>query len=169
MNGKTHLSFGLGTAVLSAGVLYGNELPQGCLLMASCIFGSLFPDMDNHKSMLGSKAPLISRTVNKMFGHRGLIHAPLLYIGLYYGIKYLLEHYGYMTYGLPILYGFIIGCAGHLLLDYMTKGGLPILYPFSKHRFRISPMKSGKGYEGIVAGGLFSMVMTATLLWKLLL
>lgn len=167
MNGKTHLAFGIGTSVVAAGVLYSDTPAQGCILMGACILGSLLPDIDNPKSMLGNKVELLSRTVNKMFGHRGFIHSPLLLVGIYFGLGWILEKNEWGFYGWPLLYGLLIGYAGHLFLDFMTRGGIPLFYPFSRKHFRVTWMKSGKGYEGLVAGGLFSILTTCALLYAI--
>lgn len=53
------------------------------------------------------------------------------------------------------LYGFIFGYTGHLLLDFMTVGGLPLFYPFRKKggkvkKYRLLCLKSGVWYETFI-------------------
>lgn len=46
--------------------------------------------------------------------------------------------------------GVTVGYISHLLLDMLNPTGVPILYPYSKHRISVANIKTGK-HEGIVS------------------
>lgn len=116
MTGKTHLACGIAAATF----LCTNTADAALLVL-----GSLLPDIDNSKSMLGRYVPFIHR----IFGHRTLTHSFIFLVMLYFINPFL-----------------AVGGLVHIILDVMTAGGCPLFYPFGK-RFRMS----GR----IVTGGLF--------------
>ncbi len=128
MNGKTHLLFGL-----AVGVDVGFMLVPGAdcfTFMAGAALGSVLPDIDTPKSVLGEKLPMISYPLNKIFGHRTITHAPLIPAGVL-----LLNTMIHAVLPYPMgLNGFIMGlCFGvllHIIQDILTYKGVPLLYPF---------------------------------------
>ncbi len=58
-----------------------------------------------------------------------------------------------MDWDLYYLNGFIVGIISHLIADYFTKRGIPILYPFSKTYFRfLVTFKTGSLIEYSITG-----------------
>ena len=55
----------------------------------------------------------------------------------------------------PMLFGYITGYTSHLLLDFLTKAGIPIFYPFSRKRYHLLSIKSG---------GIAELMITITIL-----
>lgn len=55
----------------------------------------------------------------------------------------------YQGYGLEALYrliatGALLGYLSHLLLDSLNRAGIPLLYPFTKRKFHIACLKTGR-------------------------
>lgn len=59
--------------------------------------------------------------------------------------------------------GIGLGMASHLLMDALTVSGIPLLWPFSKKKFRLLSLKTGQ-HEGI-AQVLFILPTLAIVLW----
>lgn len=138
MTGKQHLS--LGTYVgISGGILLGAGIGNGISFAIGSMLGSLLPDIDTPSSMFSKKVPFIPKLINKLFGHRGITHAPLLYLLLLLAL--------YIKRPDPLLYylflGILIGCIAHLVQDMLTKGGIPLFYPFHRQKINFGFLKSG--------------------------
>ena len=130
MTGKQHLLFGLSTA--AAFTLAGYEkdiliLDSIPIFIEGVFLGSLIPDIDNPKSILGNLFYPISFLINKLIGHRTYTHDPILWIPLaiVLTIKY------------PLLFGFFWGYIGHIFLDSLTTKGIPVAYFFHKKSFKL--------------------------------
>lgn len=116
------------------------------LAMSAFYIGSLFPDIDNENSMLGTFLHL-------PIEHRTWTHA--LWLPIFFSLLALIE---------PILWWFVLGYMGHLIWDNASRGGVCFWYPISKYRhFGNSGAKiknghfvylyrTGKTSEGIVVG-----------------
>ena len=115
--------------------------------ITGCAIGGLIVDIDHIKSTAGRKFKIISITLfllNKIFkalrmkyfakltGHRGLLHAPFLW--MFYGIAIMFFKSNCCNkIGEIIVYcilGILIGAFSHLLLDFMTVSGIPLFLPF---------------------------------------
>ena len=163
MTGKTHLLVGACTGVVAATCVASNSpLIFGLTITATCI-GSIIPDIDNEKSIIGNKIKIFSTIINKISGHRGITHAPLLLLAFYVLIFFLLNLNGLGSY-IPVLQGYAIGYASHLCLDILTKGGIPLLYPFSKKRMHILQIKSGGIAEFLIVCSLISILILVAFL-----
>lgn len=158
MTGRSHLCFGIITGSATAACLYGdNNIGMGIGVLSSVILGSLFPDIDNRKSLISKKMKILSVITNKLFGHRGFLHSPvfILLITLL-SLNCLPERYHF------IAWGYTVGLAGHLFLDMLTAGGVPLLYPFYKKRFRIIRARTGGRAELFIL--IISCVFSAALI-----
>ncbi|KAB8137758.1 metal-dependent hydrolase [Gracilibacillus oryzae] len=139
MTGKTHLMGGIAASVVT--VQFTGYDP-GFFIAAGTI-GSLIPDICHSGSKIGRKLPMISKMVNKLFGHRTFTHS-LLFLVL---IGYVLT---FFTNNQSIITGFLLGMASHLLLDAMTKNGIKLLYPADlTFRFPVT-MKTGGSMEKVI-------------------
>lgn len=106
--------------------------------LAVASIGSLIPDIDEPRSKAGQKVPVVSGFLKSTLGHRGGTHSffmmfifTLLFIGLLYYFKFPLYLFIY----------FVLGYVSHLFMDLLTVAGVPLFWPFSKVRFRISNIK----------------------------
>ncbi|HLD11001.1 MAG TPA: metal-dependent hydrolase [Candidatus Nanoarchaeia archaeon] len=108
---RTHLLFGIFISLIITKTY--NPSLLFCFLI---IFASTLPDIDSSKSKIS--IPFISNFIERVFGHRGILHSiyPLLFF-LFLSI--------YSFYFLAIF----IGYASHILIDCLTKEGIRILYP----------------------------------------
>ncbi|RWZ52294.1 metal-dependent hydrolase [Halobacillus fulvus] len=158
---------------------------QTILFFVFVLFGSLLPDIDTPTSTLGHKfwrgllavfslaflfylfAPHyldIYREQLKVFvllllpvlvmirSHRKMTHS-ILFIGLLYVYSLVIEHY----FQIPWLYlsGMIIGGISHLFADFLTKKGIPLIYPFSrKHMQFFFTFRTGSKVEQMLVYSL---------------
>ena len=165
MTGKTHLVFGLVSGGLVGLSLYQPEWLTLAGFTFCSAFGSLSPDVDNPKSIISKPIKLLSKAINKMFGHRGLLHSPVYCIFLYFLGAFLLKRYNLHNF-FPLLYGFLFGYVGHLFLDLLTSGGISVFYPFSRKRYRILKIKTGGVSEGIAIAIVGLIILFGLILMK---
>jgi len=130
MKGITHVAGGLFCAFLCG-------VPPHAVPAA--VIGSTFPDVDLKFSKLvpdkGKKKTLFNT-------HRGITHHPIAALALFLLWLYLEKNYPELSLYWDFLYGFWVGYTSHLLLDAVTKLGIPIgagYYP----RFSLRLMKTG--------------------------
>lgn len=150
MTYRTHiagaLAAGFGTIALASIPdlnLHIDHQYQHLLIFALSIAGGLFPDIDLQTSTVGKNVKHLSRLINKLFGHRNLFHAPILYIAIHIAlIIYFPDYTTYVT-------AWSVGVASHLFLDMLNPMGIPLFYPFSK-RFRIARIRTSGEGENIV-------------------
>ena len=119
---KTHVLFGFFIGAL----LF--LINKSILFLLLIILGSIFPDVDEHKSFIGRRLPVISRILNFLFGHRGIFHT--IFIGMIIFIGFYLS--GFLLLGL----GFFIGYLSHLLLDSLTLLGVKLFWPITNLQLR---------------------------------
>lgn len=149
------------------------------------LFGALLPDIDTPKSKLGHKfwrglmtlftlafliylfAPQYLdkyRDELKIFvmmllpvlimirSHRKMTHS-FVFVSLLVFYSYLIEKW----LGVPWFYlsGLIIGVMSHLFGDYITKKGIPFVYPLSsKHSQFLVTFRTGSNVERVIVYGL---------------
>jgi inner membrane protein len=165
MKGRTHLIAGAGTG-LSLLILSIDEPTIGIAAGALSILGSIAPDIDNRKSIIGNKMKITSTVTNKIFGHRGITHTPALLLAMFLiGVVALVMTDSWKYF--PVLCGFAVGYASHLFLDMLTKGGIPLLFPFSRKRINLTPFKTGGFFEIFlgIAVALLSVGIALTILF----
>lgn len=137
MNKTAHLSCGVcvGLATiccLSKDSSTLNYIEQGTLILASSV-GSLLPDIDTPTSSVGQKVKPVSKLVNIIFGHRGLLHTPLFTLALSL-VLWLLQIKLSPAHPLAMAgcIGLIAGYISHLFLDFLTPMGIMLFFPFSR-------------------------------------
>lgn len=151
MRGRTHLIVGTAAGVATALAVPVEDDMMRLGIFAATVVGSLFPDIDNTQSKLGRKIKPISIILNKLFGHRGFVHSPCNLILIFAAAIIFMAVFENFTY-LPVLIGFSIGFITHMILDAITKGGIPFLYPFSKKRYNFTIIKTGGIGEALFLG-----------------
>lgn len=135
MTGKTHLLGGVLAGVCASTYMgYSDQLLNVIALMTVGGVGGLFPDIDTPTSKMGSKVKPLSWALSKTVGHRGMFHAPLLYVVL--GVVLWRMEPIIRVLGLV----FLAGCMSHLILDAMNVQGIPILWPV-KSRLSLMQIK----------------------------
>lgn len=150
MKGFTHLAAGTCAGIaISQAVCPGNGT-ETVLVIVSTAIGSILPDIDVGTSKLGRRIPVLSYTLQILFGHRGIFHSLLLW-----AIPIMVLCFTYPQHQLLFL------CCGtgivtHLLLDMLNPLGVPFLWPWSK-RFTVAGFHSG-GLIDWLMGGLFAVI-----------
>lgn len=108
--------------------------------LASCLFGTILPDIDHPKSILGRIFFPISKYLNKNHGHRTLTHSLIFILCsalcFYLGLRSLTFFSPDLKYG-AMTYFFTLGILSHSIFDMMTEQGVLFLYPFKKNPFVI--------------------------------
>lgn len=164
MLGKTHKVGGICSGVI-LGTLFLREpytadkvILVGLIILGAWL-GSLIPDIDHQNSIIGQRLRGLSKIFSTLFKHRGFTHAPIIHILIFSILVSLSNKFSgflQMIY-LALIIGIFIGVMSHILLDFMTVSGIPLLYPFSQKRYRIAKFKTSK-HESIVR--VFIVVLT---------
>jgi inner membrane protein len=103
------------------------------------LIATLFVDIDSTKSKLGSY--WIFRPFQLFFSHRGMIHSFLVA-----SVLSLMIYFFNISAGI----GFFIGYCCHLLLDFFTRRGIFLFWPFYKKKFYLFGFSSGGLIEEII-------------------
>ncbi|WP_202079049.1 metal-dependent hydrolase [Caldalkalibacillus salinus] len=123
MNAPTHIVGGVAAAALTV-YLDPIQVYEPLYLYSAAIVGSLLPDICHPRSMVGRKIPVVSKGVNKFFGHRTITHSLLFILFIYWGMGHL-DFRG--AYDLQM--GLVAGVISHIVLDMITPQGVQFLYP----------------------------------------
>lgn len=145
MKYKTHTIGGMLAGVI---LIQAFPSPHPLILIASATIGGLLPDLDHSGSYLGRRIKPVSKGINKLFGHRGITHAPMI-ISILFLILHLL-----FKLEVPLFLGLWIGSLSHVFLDALTVSGVPLFYPLSKKKISLLPLKTG---------GMGEVVITVTM------
>lgn len=149
MTGKTHVVGGLASGLL---FLYVNDdvtINKEVPFLASCVIGSLLPDICSPTSTIGRKLPILSRMAAGTFGHRTFTHSFLMLALLYMSFIWLLEWPFYIEHGL------LVGIVSHLILDALTRQGIQFLWPLQVRVGIPFGIKTDGFIEPIFAAGLY--------------
>jgi inner membrane protein len=135
----THTAAGCASALLVAEYLHASP-SQAILIVAGGILGSHLPDIDHPKSAFGSRVLPLSLPISAIFGHRGITHSLLAVAGMSGLIWWTFNAVHWQRgYAVPVVVGIAVGYLSHLLGDWLTNSGVPLLWP-SKRRF-VAPIK----------------------------
>jgi inner membrane protein len=194
MEGRSHLLVGLTAGVvfdsfthLSGEPLMAAKTVTLALLVNKAVyygsvgFGALLPDIDNARSTLGHRFGAISKSIQRIAGHRtifhsilGLVIGSLLAIGLERVVIYLLDQRGQAVpanlVGTShlVFFGVLFGCVMHIAADALTLGGVPLFWPMHK-RFGFPPdakwrFRTGTWREHVIVWGF--IIVVAILIWQ---
>lgn len=133
MTGKTHITGGIAASLAFAQITHYDP----AVLLITGVVGSLLPDICHGGSKIGRLFPVLSKTINLLFGHRTFTHS-LLFLFL---MAALLQSF------IPnesVTAGILIGMASHLALDMVTKNGIKLFFPVNLTvRFPITATTGG--------------------------
>lgn len=161
----THIAAGSASAVGLA-VWMDLALESGVYLLAGGVIGSLLPDVDHPASSFGKRVWPISLLVSSIFGHRGVTHSLIAVAGMtwlaWHALRDVMLHPGVAA---PMVAGMAVGYLSHLLGDWMTNSGVPLLWP-SRRRF-VSPVRfsTGDAVEYVLAFALYGWTGARVLAW----
>ncbi len=130
MTAKGHFFLAILPAEIIAFTSLNNEAQ--IIFLSGAAIGSLLPDIDEPRSYIGLKFPYLSIPL-KLLGikHRTITHSIwFVFIFLLPGI--LLKNI--------FLIGMAFGVFMHLIGDMLTKGGVPLFYPYNK-KYTLLPKK----------------------------
>lgn len=159
MNKTAHLTCGAFVGLASITYLTSKGqidlgIDKASVLVIASMCGSLLPDLDTPTSAVGQKAKPVSKLVNILFGHRGLLHTPLFTVAFVLCLyllqtKLQINHY----FALVGLGGIALGYVSHLILDFLTPQGIMLFFPISTKYYHLFGFK-GKERE-IIFTSLF--------------
>lgn len=169
MKYSTHRIGGFCLGTISGILITQTNTVQQPLITLSMIIlgstiGSCLPDIDEPNSHIGNKVKPVSVIIKHTAGHRQAFHSPaiwmiiLMVLGLIayrYGANYSFIYSGLLGLG--------IGIGSHLLLDMLTIGGIPLLYPITSKKFHLLPLRTGK-HDWIVKGVLLGFTLIFTII-----
>ncbi|WP_413378883.1 metal-dependent hydrolase [Alkalihalobacillus sp. 1P02AB] len=157
MTGKTHIIGGL---ALSATVAQFTSYDPLALMVSGAV-GGLLPDICHSGSKIGRRFPLLSKTVNTLFGHRTFTHS-LLFLCI---VAFLMNKFVPVE---AITIGFLSGMISHYVLDSFTRNGIKFFYPLNwTVRFPLT-IRTGSAIENIITTGLTVVVIyfTVGFIWS---
>ncbi len=106
----------------------------------------------------------------RLLPHRGITHSLLICLLLTGGLALLLTALpAWPTRGLPL--AFLVGYTSHLIADGVTKTGVPLLRPLTRHRFHLLPRPLRITTGGVFEQTLFRLLLVVDgifLVWLLL-
>jgi len=117
-------------AAAKAGLNVGNPVDY-----ALAALGALLPDIDHPGSWIGRRFKLIAWPVTIVFGHRGITHSLLATAAVSAALLTQVA----AAWTVPIGLGYL----SHLLADYLTPAGIPLLYPSRKAFHCPTPIRTG--------------------------
>ena len=149
MTGRTHdlAAFTALSAIVISHQLPHITLATGLVAVTANLIGGVAPDIDQPTAPFWRNLP-IGHVVGRIFdpflgGHRFLSHS-LIGIGLFgLGFHYLLEILkpSFPTWDMQVIWwAFMIGFVSHLLMDTITREGVPWLLPIPI-KIGVPPMK----------------------------
>lgn len=107
------------------------------------LFGCVLPDVDHTESTLGKRMRVLSVPISLIFGHRGVFHSLLACLFIGYA-AYELQTW-WLNY---IAFGYFL----HLIGDYLTPSGIPLLYPYKK-RYRFAIVAETNSLSELIMAG----------------
>lgn len=165
MKYTTHLATGayfgsMATLAIQPGLI------TSAVFVTSTLLGSLLPDIDHPQSWLGKRIPFISIPVSAIFGHRGITHSlfgMLLLISICFAIAISLQ---ILTAPLT---GILIGYVGHVLGDWVTPSGIPLLWPNKDRYASPTTLEIGSIHETLIfwTFAVSSIIMYSSYLYRI--
>ncbi|TWT27494.1 metal-dependent hydrolase [Planomicrobium sp. CPCC 101110] len=139
MTGKTHIIGGITASLAFAQITSYDPF----ILVGAGVIGAILPDICHGGSKIGRTLPLLSKIVNKLFGHRTFTHSLLFLVLMAVLMNGFVPNEAFTA-------GVLVGMASHLLLDMATRNGIKLLFPVKLTvRFPITA-KTGGAAENAV-------------------
>lgn len=149
MTGRTHdlAAFTLLNTVFIFSTLPPMRVSTVVGALGACFIGGLFPDLDQSTADLYNRLPagsIIGKIIAPLLGsHRLLSHSILGITIIGYLMKLLLARLGLIVLiDMNIAWwAFMIGVVSHIIMDSLTRDGVPLLFPF-RWKFGFPPLKA---------------------------
>lgn len=131
--------------------------------------GAVFPDIDESRSYIGRRLPIISHLIKFLFGHRGIFHSMpflLLVLFAFYSFVY---SFGWSD---EWIHWFGLGYFMHIIMDSFSVSGVPLFKPFYDESIKLGLGKiyyrTGSLFEKsvffITAGFVFILILQFNLI-----
>lgn len=148
MTGRTHdlAAITILVAYIAYQPLIKMSLATGVTAVAANQIGAFLPDIDQPTASLWRKIPagsILGRIVSPLLGsHRMLSHSIAGMALTYWGLGYLLDYmHSFLLVDMNVVrWAFMLGFFSHLVMDTITKVGVPWLFPIPV-RFGFPPEK----------------------------
>lgn len=150
MMARSHMPFAMASWWLF-GFLSGVPVTGYNSLAAA--FGGLLPDIDHPESVVGRRVRFLSVPIASVFGHRGFTHSLLAVVLV--GVL----AFQFTLHGQSLLLPVCIGYLSHILGDALSASGVPLLYPWSKRRFKWRVLPVNSVQETTVVAVMFFMLL----------
>lgn len=138
MLAKSHISLGLVGGIVAYPLAQKYGIAKEfylTLLLPLILLGSLLPDIDEPRSFIGRKFPLISRIFSISFSHRGFTHF-LIFPSIFVVVGAIFTH-PLIT---PIFFALAYGIFLHQIGDMLTISGIPhYFFPISRKKAVLLP------------------------------
>ncbi|WP_280771363.1 metal-dependent hydrolase [Salipaludibacillus daqingensis] len=146
----THITTSISSVILLSDWLPPQVSITSSIVLSGIILGSVLPDLDESRSWIGRRIPILSTMISLVFGHRSITHS---------GIMLALMTTAFLHFSHEFLLGLFLGVALHIIADFFSVGGIPLFYPFSKKRSQVGLYRTGKWSEGLffISGLAFIM------------
>ena len=128
----------------------------GAALMGGFILGSRAPDVLEIASFVGGKRVSV-------IPHRTLTHWIPLWILALVGVYMLWRSPHTAIWSRALVTGFCLAGGLHVLMDFMSPTGVPLLLPTARHRVRMPVYHTGKIGEQFVVMAFIAVVSFSTL------
>lgn len=148
MTGRTHdlAAFTALNVVIATQNIPQMSLATAIVGLSANLIGGLAPDLDQPTANLWNRLPggsVIGRMLSPMLGGHRFISHSFLGVALFgFGLKWLLQLIqNVLIVDMNVVWwAFMIGFVSHLLIDMLTKEGVPWLFPIPIH-FGIPPFR----------------------------
>jgi membrane-bound metal-dependent hydrolase YbcI (DUF457 family) len=162
MTGRTHdlAAFTTLTAVLAYEPLMKLSLATAAVALAANMIGGVAPDLDQSTASFWKRVPagsLLGHIVDPLLGPHRMISHSLVGMGLIgWGLKFLLAYmHTFLLVDMTVIWwAFMLGYASHLVMDSLTKEGVPWFFPIPI-RLGFSPVKKFR----VTTGGLIETLV----------
>lgn len=156
MLAKSHMALGL-LGGFGATYLMKDQPCDNTIFLSLVVFGSILPDIDEPRSFIGRKFPLVSHIVGFSFTHRGFTHFFLFPI-LFFLSGFILFPY----HNVIAIYCFAIGFGVfiHQIGDMLTVSGIPYyFFPISSIKAVLLPKMFRFKTGGIIEKIIFIFIL----------
>lgn len=148
MTGRTHdlAAVTALTSFLAIQPLFTLTVGTAAVALAANQLGAMAPDIDHHASPFWDRIPagsFIGKLIRPLLGsHRMLSHSLIGMFLFSLGLKYLLGYLkNFLLVDMSVVgWSFVLGFLSHLVMDSLTKDGVPWLFPLP-YRFGFPPFE----------------------------
>jgi inner membrane protein len=155
----THVAAGAASALALSNLLHA-PATQTTMFLAGGVLGGLLPDIDHPASSLGRRVLPLSMMLAAIFGHRGITHSLIAAVVVSLAAWYSLHGLDWRPgHSAPFVLGLSAGYLSHLLADWLTNTGVPLLWPMKRRFAAPVTISTGSPMEYLIALGLYAGLM----------